>query len=84
MLKYVVTCGSNHPDIAALEDNELHVLGDMQAESGGPLITDIVTGPQALDEAFTRGQLRSLPGLIVCDCLHDPTQPWHKSLCATP
>lgn len=52
LLKYAVTCGSNHPDRAALEDNELHVLGDKQAESGGPLIGDIVAGPQALDEVF--------------------------------
>lgn len=29
LLKYPVTCGSNHPNIAALEDNELNVLGDM-------------------------------------------------------
>lgn len=84
VLKYAVTCGSHHPDIASLEDDEQHVLRDLQAESGGPLITDIVGGPQALDEVFTRGQLRSLSRQTVCDCLHDPTQPGRKSLCVTP
>lgn len=53
MVKYAVACGLNHPDTIASEDNEfINVLGVMQAEPRGPLLSNMVAGAQALDGLY--------------------------------
>lgn len=69
LLKYAVSYTSNLADVAALEGNELNVLGGMQVQPRGLRLRNTVTGEQALDGAVTRGRLKSLLVPIVPGCL---------------